>query len=162
MPKCVTCGSELHPERAEKYEYCTAADCQVRNATGLTIVAVGVNKAAEQYQILDERTRQEMASGKHHDQRQATFGPAPAASRAVAEGANTAENTAGPVRRRSQRPGHPAPAPAARPRWSRSQEKLALIYNEQGVRPDEIAQRLRVSTYTVTQIILAAKNRGKL
>ena len=29
---------------------------------GLTMVAVGVNKAAEQYLILDERTREELAS----------------------------------------------------------------------------------------------------
>jgi len=46
--------------------------------------------------------------------------------------------------------------------WSRSQEKLAVIYNEQGLRPDEIAQKLGLSTYAVTQIILASRNRGKL
>jgi predicted transcriptional regulator len=30
------------------------------------------------------------------------------------------------------------------------------------VRPEEIAQKLGLSTYTVTQIILAARNQGKL
>ena len=35
------------------------------------MVAVGVNKAAEQYLILDEHTREELASGKYHDQRPA-------------------------------------------------------------------------------------------
>ena len=51
--------------------------------------------------------------------------------------------------------------PARKP-WSRKQEKLALLYNEQGLRPAEIAGKLGVSSYLVTQIILAAKNRGKL
>jgi DNA-binding transcriptional regulator LsrR (DeoR family) len=46
--------------------------------------------------------------------------------------------------------------------WSRSQEKLALLYNEQGQRPEEIAQKLGLSSYLVSQIILTSKNRGKL
>jgi hypothetical protein len=52
-PQCVTCGCELHPERALKFNY-MARECQDKNAKGLTMVAVGVNKAAEQYLILDE------------------------------------------------------------------------------------------------------------
>ena len=56
MEKCVTCGKELHPERAKKYNYCMSRECQEKNAKGLTMVAVGVIKAAEQYMILDERT----------------------------------------------------------------------------------------------------------
>jgi len=75
-----------------------ARECQEKNAQGLTMVAVGVNKAAEQYLILDDRTR----------------------------------------------------------------EELALLYNEQRLRPDEIAKKLGLSTYTVTQIILASRNQGKL
>jgi len=46
--------------------------------------------------------------------------------------------------------------------WSKSQEKLALLYNEQGLPPQEIADKLGLSTYTVTQIILTTRNRGKL
>ena len=89
MDKCVTCGRELHPERAKKYNYCMSPECQEKNAKGLTMVAVGVNKAAEQYMILDENTREELASGKYHDQRRGSFGttvtssapaPAPAAA----------------------------------------------------------------------------------
>ncbi len=53
MPQCVTCGCELHPERALKYNYCMTRECQDKNAKGLTMVAVGVNKAAEQYLIRD-------------------------------------------------------------------------------------------------------------
>ena len=40
--------------------------------------------------------------------------------------------------------------------------RLALLYNEQGLRPDEIAQKLGLSSYAVTQIILTSRNRGKL
>ncbi len=59
-------------------------------------------------------------------------------------------------------PRRPAPArPAPKP-WTKSQERLALLYNEQGRRPDEIASKLGLSTYTVTQIILSSRNRGKL
>ena len=59
-------------------------------------------------------------------------------------------------------PRRPAPArPAPKP-WTKSQERLALLYNEQGRRPDEIASKLGLSTYTVTQIILGSRNRGKL
>ncbi len=153
MKKCVTCGCELHPERAKKYDYCMSGACQEKNAKGLTIVAVGVNKSAEQYMILDERTRDELASGKYHDQRRGSFGT----SVPAAEAAGTAANRVRP--RPRPRPVTPS---AVRQPWSRSQEKLALLYNEQGLRPDEIAGKLRLSTYTVTQIILNARSRGKL
>jgi len=49
-----------------------------------------------------------------------------------------------------------------RPPWTRSQEKLALLYNEQGLRPDEIAGKLGLSPYQVAQIILNTRSRGKL
>src|SRR5215470_13315185 len=74
VAQCVTCGSELHPERAKKYDYCMAPECQEKNLKGLTMVAVGVNKSAEQYMLLDEDTKDELASGKYHDQRRGSFG----------------------------------------------------------------------------------------
>src|SRR5580704_7068261 len=74
MDKCVTCGRELHPERAKKYNYCMLPECQEKNAKGLTMVAVGLKKTAEQYMILDENTSEEIASGKYHDQRRGSFG----------------------------------------------------------------------------------------
>jgi hypothetical protein len=158
MDKCVTCGRELHPERAKKYNYCMSPECQEKNAKGLTMVAVGVNKAAEQYMILDESTRDEIASGKYHDQRRGSFGttvtssvPAPApAPTAVPEPRPTAP------RQRSA-----APKVARKP-WSQRQQRLALLYNEQGLRPDEIAEKIGLSRYLVTQIILNARTRGKL
>ncbi len=160
MPHCVTCGSELHPERAQKYNYCMAPDCQEKNAQGLTMVAVGVNKAAEQYMILDERTREELASGKYHDQRRGSFGPPARPSRT----GTTTSAASGPVRPgRQAAPARLQPSPTATRRpWSKSQEKLALLYNQQRLRPEEIAQKLGLSTYLVTQIILAARNQGKL
>jgi hypothetical protein len=159
VAQCVTCGSELHPERAEKYDYCMAPECQEKNLKGLTMVAVGVNKSAEQYLLLDEETKDELARGKYRDQRRGSFGtstssdPASSPARAVTPD--------GPARR--AQPPQPRPAPRDIPRpWTKSQEKLALLYNEQGRRPDEIAQKLGLSTYLVSQIILSSRNRGKL
>src|SRR5437764_653067 len=139
VAQCVTCGSELHPERAEKYDYCMAPECQEKNLKSLTMVAVGVNKSAEQYLLLDEETKDELARGKFHDQRRGSFGtsvPSQAAGPAPAAGQPTRRDQ--PARR--DRLPRPRPAPREIPRpWTKSQEKLALLYNEQGRRPDEIA-----------------------
>jgi hypothetical protein len=159
MPQCITCGCEIHPQRAEKYNYCMAPGCQEKNAKGLTMVAVGVNKAAEQYMVLDEQTREELASGKYHDQRRGSFGPVPSGGAKAPAGAVAGGAVAGgPVAAGPRR----ASRPAGRRPWSRSQERLALLYNAQGLRPDEIAQKLRLSPYTVTQIILTSRSQGKL
>jgi len=157
MAQCITCGTELHPERAQKYNYCMAPECQEKNAKGLTMVAVGMNKAADELMILDDRTREDLASGKLRDQRRGSFGtsaPAPPAPRR-APGAKPAGSA------RPARKSLPAPRPKPVP-WTAKQERLALLYNEQGLRPAEIADKLGVSSYLATQIILAAKNRGKL
>jgi hypothetical protein len=177
---CVTCGSELHPERAEKYDYCMAPECQQKNLKSLTLVAVGVNKSAEQYLLLDDKTRDDLARGKFHDQRRGAFGtsvptaePSAASSSVPSAASSSGTTPAGTASVRPVRPsgppsGRPSPArptpsrPTPRRPWSRSQEKLALLYNEQGRRPDEIAQKLGLSTYLVTQIILTSKNRAKL
>jgi hypothetical protein len=161
MAQCITCGTELHPERAQKYNYCMAPECQKKNAKGLTMVAVGMNKAADELMILDDRTREDLASGKLRDQRRGSFGTSASAPPAPrpAPGTVPAGKPAGSARptRKSQ----PAPRPKPVP-WTGKQERLALLYNEQGLRPPEIAEKLGVSSYLVTQIILAAKNRGKL
>jgi len=153
VAQCITCGAELHPERAQKYDYCMTPECQKANAKGLTMVAIGMNKAAEEFLILDDRTREDLASGKYRDQRRGSFGPA-----AALPDASSAPSPA--ARRVPPRPRRAAPPPAPPP-WTRSQERLALLYNEQGLRPAEIAGKLGVSPRLVTQIILAAKNRGK-
>lgn len=188
MYTCITCGAELHPERAKKYNYCMSPACQKKNAKGLTMVAVGVNKSAEQYLILDEKTKENLASGKYHDQRRGSFGtslPGPAAQMPAGPGSAAPRTDPQPraaaPEARGQAPGQqrqagnqrqraarqPATAPRqpqriAHPPWSKSQQKLALLYNEQGLRPDEIAQKLGLSRYLVTQIILNSRSRGKL
>jgi hypothetical protein len=138
-----------------------APECQEKNAKGLTMVAVGMNKGAEELMILDERTREDLASGKYRDQRRGSFGTS-----AAGPGPRPAPRATGPAGRPASaarpRPKRPVPAPAPAPRpWTPRQEKLALIYNEQGLRPAEIAQKLRVSPYMASQIILAARNRAK-
>jgi hypothetical protein len=153
MAQCITCGTELHPERAKKYNYCMAPACQDKNATGLTMVAVGMNKAADELLILDDRTREDLASGKFHDQRRGSFGTpaqAPAAIRPAGRPVRRA-----PSPRRSSAPARP------RRQWTDRQERLALLYNQQGLRPAEIAAKLGVSAYVATQIILAARNRSR-
>ena len=165
MAQCITCGSELHPDRAKKYNYCMAPECQEKNLKGLTMVAVGVNKSAEQYLILDEQTKDELASGKFADQRRGSFGtsvPSSGPAEAAAVKPAPARPASAQPDRRRPAPPRPAARQAPRPAWTKSQEKLALLYNEQGQRPEEIARKLGLSTYTVTQIILGSRNRGKL
>ena len=159
MDKCVTCGRELHPERAKKYNYCMSPECQEKNAKGLTMVAVGVNKAAEQYMILDENTREELASGKYHDQRRGSFGTTVTSSVPAPAPAAAPEPRPAAPRQRSAAPAAPK---VTRKPWSQRQQRLALLYNEQGLRPDEIAEKIGLSRYLVTQIILNARARGKL
>jgi hypothetical protein len=178
MRTCVTCGAELHPERAKKYDYCMSPECQKKNLKGLTMVAVGVNKAAEQYLLLDEDTKAELASGKYHDQRRGSFGTSQASPGAEPSPRTTPAAGAGPAahgggtgrsavrahtRPQAARPtARPGAAAKARQPWTGKQARLALLYNEQGMRPEEIARKLGLSSYEVTQIILTTRNRGKL
>lgn len=168
VAQCITCGSELHPERAEKYNYCTSPECQEKNLRGLTMVAIGVNKSAEQYLLLDDHTKDELASGKFADQRRGSFGTSvpsaspPSASPVPARAGGTASRPGSAQSARRRQSQRPAASRAPRRPWTKSQEKLALLYNEQGRRPEEIAGKLGLSTYAVTQIILGSKNRGKL
>ena len=156
MAQCITCGTELHPERAEKYNYCMARECQEKNAKGLTMVAVGMNKAAEELMILDERTEAELASGRYRDQRRGSFGTS-----ASAPAPGTTAREPRPAARRARRqPARRTPVAASRP-WTDRQERLALLYNQQGLTPAEIAAKLGVSTYLATQIVLAARDRRR-
>jgi hypothetical protein len=177
IAKCVTCGTELHPERARKYNYCMSPECQAKNLKGLTMVAVGVNKSAEQYLLLDDETKADLADGKYHDQRRGTFGgtaPPPAPAKPAQPGpapAKRGEPTAAKAQPAATPPAPTRPAPPrtrpARPAAPRqpgtpSQRRLAVLYNQQGLRPDEIAGKLGLTRYEVTQIILAARTQGKL
>lgn len=167
LKKCITCGDDLHPERAKKYGYCMKPECQAKNLKGLTMVAVGVNKSAEQYMLLDEDTKADLARGKYHDQRRGTFGqPEPGTARPVAPAQVPSGPAQGQPAQARPAQGRPAQRPPAPPRerqlpGTASQRRLAALYNQQGLRPDEIARKLGLSRYDVTQIILAARTRGK-
>ena len=70
-------------------------ECQAKNLKGLTMVAVGVNKSAEQYLLLDEDPKTKLAQGKYHDQRRGTFGQpeqAPGQPRAARPAAPARQN----------------------------------------------------------------------
>jgi hypothetical protein len=147
---CITCGDRLHAERAKRYDYCTKPACQQANAEELPIVAIGVNKASDQFAILDERTKEEAASGRFKKQ----------------------PDAAGSTTRRPRT--NPAPGSAevrdlvphssvrsSRPRWSPAQERLALTYRAMGMNRDQIAGKLGVSSYLVSQILAEASGRGR-
>jgi hypothetical protein len=141
---CVTCGDELHPERAEKYDYCTKSECRRRNARGLDVVAVGVNKAADQFIVLNEKTAKEAASGRFKKQ------PGIVGSAGSQPGAGTAAGRK-PVPEVVPR----SSAASSGRQWSKSQENLALTYRDMGLTPDAIAKKLGISRRIVTQILLA-------
>jgi hypothetical protein len=150
MATCITCDDELDPERAEKYDYCTKPECRERNARGLQIVAVGVNKAADQFVTLNERTKEEMTTGRYKKQPEA-----PRSLRRTSRAGRTRKPGRAPVLVPRSSAG------TSDPRWSEAQENLALIYRDMGLKPNEIARQLGVSQYLVTQILLGARTQGK-
>jgi DNA-directed RNA polymerase subunit N (RpoN/RPB10) len=149
--RCVTCGTVLHPERAEKYDYCTKADCQAKNARSLTIASVGVNKAADQYVILDERTQRDMAGGRYQDPRRATS-ISHARPRPRGRGNQKAAEPAGVISSTEQ------PAES----WTEAQQNLALALHITGRKTlEEIADRLGLRPNTIAKMIVDAKRRWK-
>lgn len=149
MATCTFCGDELHPERADKYDYCTKPSCRGRGAKALTIASVGVNKAAEQFVVLDDRTEREMAKGRFKKEPEASGSP----RRPRTPATHAKQPVPELVPRSSARP--------SRPRWSQAQERLALTYRAMGLTPEQIASKIGVTPYLVTQILLAASARGR-
>lgn len=149
MTTCITCGEALHPERAKRYAYCTRKECRERNAKPLEIVAVGVNKAADQYIVLDARAKREIEAGRYKRRPEGAPGATRKRPRPNRKPASTAT------------PAATSRTAVRRPRWSKAQQDLALIYRDRGMKPDEIASTLGVSRYLVTQMLLAATNKGK-
>jgi hypothetical protein len=147
VARCVTCGTELHPERAEKYDYCMDGDCRAKNARALTVAAVGVNKASDQFVILDERTEEEMASGRYQDARRVS-----SVSQARPRGLKGVAREAGSAGTWRRRPEQPAES------WTESQQNLALALHITGRKTlNEIAERLGLRPDTVAKMIVAAK-----
>jgi hypothetical protein len=149
--RCVTCGTRLHPERAQKYDYCTKADCQAKNARSVTIASVGVNKAADQYVILDERTKREMAGGRFQDPRRAS-----SISHVPPRQRRKGTRKAAAHAWESQRSEQPAES------WTEAQQNLALALHITGRKTlDQIADRLGLRPNTIAKMIVAAKRRWK-
>ena len=147
----MTCGDELHPERAERYDYCTKSECRRVNARGLRMAAVGVNKAADQFVVLDEETEREASSGRYKKQ--------PDAGGSVRARVRTGDGV-----RRAAAAGEIVPhssGRSARRRWTQAQENLAITYRDMGLAPDAIAKRLGISSRLVTQILLGAPPRKR-
>jgi hypothetical protein len=145
---CVTCGDELHPERAQRYGYCTKRECRRRNARGLRVAAVGVNKAADQFVVLNEQTEREAASGRYKKQPGAVGpGPTPPGPTTAGRGRKPAPEVV------------PHSARRTRPLWTESQERLAITYRDMGLTPDAIARKLGMGRHLVTQILLRAPRR---
>ena len=151
MANCVTCGVELHPERAEKYDYCLDPACQAKNARSLTIAAVGVNKASDQFVVLDERAEEVMASGRYRDAGRTSLG------RLGHERSRAAQSPPRTVA---------ADRPSNRPRttfepeetWTQDEQNLALAYEITGRLPlEEIAKRIGRDRRTVAKMLSAAK-----
>jgi hypothetical protein len=144
--RCVTCGDELHPERAQKYDYCTKPECRRRNARGLRVAAVGVNKAADQFVVLNEKTENEAASGRYKKQPDAVgSGWRPSRNRGVVVAGKPAPEAVP----------RPNAHPSSRP-WSESQESLAVTYRDMGLTPDAIAKKLGVNRSLVIHMLLSA------
>jgi hypothetical protein len=152
MANCITCGDELHPERAEKYDYCTKRRCRERNARPPRIASVGVNKAADQIVVLDDRTERELESGRYKKQPEAS-GSSPRPRPRPRTGSTHSSKHAPVLVPRSS-------GGSVRPRWSHAQENLALTYRAMGLRREEIAKKLGVSPYLVGQILASVTSRG--
>jgi hypothetical protein len=154
VSECVTCGAELHPERAEKYDYCTRPACQAENAKDLRLVAVGVNKASDQYVILDDRAEKEMASGRYRDQGRTSVGRLgrKRSGEGGAAGRPARSEEPAPHRRTTKPDGS----------WTKAEQNLALAYDVTGRLPlIEIARRLGRDPGTVAKMLVAAKARWR-
>jgi hypothetical protein len=108
------------------------------------MAAVGVNKAADQFVVLDEETEREAASGRYKKQPEAG-----GSVRGRLRAGGSARGSAGEVVPRS-------PARSRRRGWTQAQRNLAMTYRDMGLAPDAIAKKLGISPRLVTQILLAA------
>jgi hypothetical protein len=148
VASCVTCGAELHPERAEKYDYCTGPDCRARNARPRPIVSIGVNKAADQFLVLDDKTSEEMERGRYRDAGRTAAGRlGHRRTGSTSSQATTGAGRSGAARR-----------PADEETWTKDEQNLALAYEITGRLPlEEIARRLGREQATVGKMLVAAK-----
>jgi hypothetical protein len=126
-----------------------------------------VNKAADQYQILDDQISDEVASGQWIEEKVsgkdlARRRPSRKDRGAKSRGPRDRRERSKPPSGGAGPPSAAEPAPARREdAWTQAQLDLAMIWNQQGMRPDEIAAKLGLSTWTVTQMLLRGRGRPK-
>jgi hypothetical protein len=145
VANCVTCGDELHPERAEKYDYCTKPECRARNARPRTIASIGVNKAADQFIVLDDKTTEEMATGRYRDAGRTSSG-------------RLGHSRSKAIARKATRDPASSDESSTEQTWTQDEQDLALAYDITGKLPiEEIAKRLGRDQATVARMLVAAK-----
>jgi hypothetical protein len=110
-------------------------------------VSVGVNKAADQFLVLDDRTTEDMERGRYRDS-----GRTSAGRLGHRRSSSSGRSTPSHGRSSSARP------PAEGETWTKDEQNLALAYEITGRLPiEEIALRLGRDQATVARMLVAAK-----
>lgn len=135
--KCIECGDELLPERADLgYRYCTKKQCQAKHHKGPTITAIGVNKSADVFIAGDPEEIRKRAEAGEFGKKDSGLGLDYRGPRTGTEAASRKPTLSGSVNRR---------VPAQRP-WTREQEKIVRLYHSMGLTPRQIVERARANT----------------
>lgn len=135
--KCIECGDELLPERAELgYGYCTKKQCQAKHHKGLTITTIGVNKSADTFVIGDQEEIRKRGEAGEFGKKDSGLGLDYRSARTVPGVAYKEPRRSGSVTRRT----------SARRSWTREQEKIVRLYNGMGLTPRQIVERARENT----------------
>ncbi|HEY7593859.1 MAG TPA: hypothetical protein VH969_11940 [Actinophytocola sp.] len=130
--RCVECGDELAPERAELgYAYCLKETCQAKHRQGVVITTVGTNKGADTVIVGDPDEVRRRGETGELARKDTGLGLGYGSVRAGGAGAPRGRGTPTPPR-----------APARRP-WTPEQEKLVRLYHDMGLDPRAIAERAR-------------------
>ncbi len=134
--KCIECGDELLPERAELgYSYCIKKQCQAEHHEGLTITAIGVNKSADTFIVGDEEELRQRAEAGEFAKKDSGLG--------ISYRTQTARTV--PTRQHGSGGAPTRRAPARRP-WTREQEKVVRLYHDMGLTPRQVVERARKNT----------------
>lgn len=150
MAVCRVCSNEYSDERAELgYDYCTDKKCVKECLASIEIVEVKQNKSNSGYVVRDREAEERMKNGSWQEQRKGATGYVGLPHSATSERVSRI-----PRRESNARVG---PQPRKRLPGSQRQQRLVLVYHEMRNKPDEIASKVGLTRYEVSQIILATK-----